>query len=104
MSGRIYKRPLDLAILFSAHVILFPVRLSLWIIIPFFIWFEDRGPVFYTQERVGRNGKIFKVYKFRSMVPDAEKHTGVVWASEHDPRVTKVGRILRATAMEYPER
>jgi lipopolysaccharide/colanic/teichoic acid biosynthesis glycosyltransferase len=100
VSGRNYKRPLDLAILFSAHLILFPGWFLLWFLIPLFIWLEDRGPVFYTQERVGRNGRIFMVYKFRSMVPDAEKHTGAVWASEHDPRVTKVGRILRATAMD----
>lgn len=100
MKDKFYKRPLDLAILFSAHIILFPLWLSLWIIIPLFIWLEDRGPIFYTQERVGRKGKIFKVYKFRSMVPDAEKHTGAVWASAHDPRVTKAGRILRATAMD----
>lgn len=100
MKDKLYKRPLDLAILLSAHLILFPLWLLLWIIIPLLIWLEDRGPIFYSQERVGRNGKIFKAYKFRSMVPDAEKHTGVVWATENDPRVTKVGRILRATAMD----
>jgi len=100
MKDKLYKRPLDLAILLSAHLILFPLWLLLWVIIPLLIWLEDRGPIFYAQERVGRNGKIFKAYKFRSMVPDAEKHTGAVWASENDPRVTKVGRILRATAMD----
>jgi len=100
MKDKLYKRPLDLAILISAHIILFPLWLLLWIIIPLLIWLEDRGPVFYAQERVGRNGKIFKAYKFRSMVPDAEKKTGAVWATENDPRVTKVGRILRATAMD----
>jgi lipopolysaccharide/colanic/teichoic acid biosynthesis glycosyltransferase len=100
LKDKLYKRPLDLAIFLSAHIVLFPVWLSLWILIPLLIWFEDRGPVFYTQERVGRNGRVFRVYKFRSMVPDAEKQTGAVWASEHDPRVTKTGRILRATAMD----
>jgi lipopolysaccharide/colanic/teichoic acid biosynthesis glycosyltransferase len=72
----------------------------LWLIFSIAIWLEDRGPIFYLQERVGRDGKIFKAIKFRSMIPDAEKHSGAVWATENDPRVTKVGRILRATAMD----
>jgi lipopolysaccharide/colanic/teichoic acid biosynthesis glycosyltransferase len=100
MKDKLYKRPLDLAILLSAHLILFPVWLSLWIIIPLLIWLEDRGPVFYKQERVGKGGKIFKALKFRSMIRNAEKETGPVQAVENDPRVTKVGRILRKTAMD----
>jgi len=74
--------------------------LPLWLIFSLAIKLQDGGPVFYTQERMGKGGKIFRVYKFRSMIPDAEKHTGAVWAAEDDPRVTKVGRILRATAMD----
>ncbi|MDH5203589.1 MAG: sugar transferase, partial [Nitrospirota bacterium] len=61
---------------------------------------EDRGPIFYAQERVGENGRIFKALKFRSMIKDAEKETGPVQAVENDPRITKAGRILRATAMD----
>jgi len=72
----------------------------LWLLFASAIKLEDRGPVFYKQKRMGKNGRIFKALKFRSMIPDAEKHTGAVWASENDPRVTKVGRILRATAMD----
>lgn len=72
----------------------------LWLIFSLAIKLEDRGPVFYAQERVGKRGKPFWTIKFRSMVPDAEKHTGAVWASENDPRVTKVGKLLRATAMD----
>lgn len=72
----------------------------LWVLFFVAIKLEDRGPVFYSQGRVGKGDRIFKALKFRSMIPDAEKHTGAVWASENDPRVTKVGRILRATAME----
>jgi Undecaprenyl-phosphate glucose phosphotransferase len=53
------------------------------------------GPVFYTQERMGLDGKAFKVYKFRSMPVDAEDGSGPVWAREDDPRATKVGRWLR---------
>jgi lipopolysaccharide/colanic/teichoic acid biosynthesis glycosyltransferase len=60
----------------------------------------DGGPVFFFQERVGKGGRSFRSYKFRSMVPDADKKFGTVQAAEHDPRVTPVGRILRKTAMD----
>jgi len=53
------------------------------------------GPVFYRQQRVGRGGKLFELFKFRTMINDAEKHVGPVWASKDDGRVTRVGRILR---------
>jgi lipopolysaccharide/colanic/teichoic acid biosynthesis glycosyltransferase len=59
---------------------------------------EDGGRVFYTQERVGQYGKPFRLYKFRSMVEDAESTSGPTWASKHDPRITRVGRLLRRTA------
>jgi lipopolysaccharide/colanic/teichoic acid biosynthesis glycosyltransferase len=72
----------------------------LWLVFSLAIKLEDRGPVFYTQERVGKNGRAFWAIKFRSMIPDAEKHTGVVWASKNDPRMTKLGKILRASAMD----
>ena len=77
-----YKRPFDLLILLGTHILLSPVLVMLWIIIPIAIWLEDRGPVFYMQERVGKNGKIFRLYKFRSMVVDAENITGAVWATK----------------------
>jgi len=95
-----YKRLLDLSILFAAHVFLFPIWAFLWIFIPLFIWLEDGTPIFYIQERSGLNGKVFKALKFRSMVKDAEKATGAVWADENDPRVTRLGRLLRATALD----
>ena len=72
----------------------------LWLLFSLAIKLEDRGSIFYAQERVGKDGRIFRVLKFRSMIPDAEKYTGAVQAVENDPRVTKVGRILRATAMD----
>lgn len=56
---------------------------------------ESRGPIFYTQERVGENGRPFQVLKFRSMVQDAESDGKAVWATEDDPRVTRIGRIIR---------
>jgi sugar transferase (PEP-CTERM system associated) len=58
------------------------------------------GPVLYSQERVGLNGKTFKILKFRSMVVDAEKNRTPQWASEQDPRITKVGRFLRKTRLD----
>jgi lipopolysaccharide/colanic/teichoic acid biosynthesis glycosyltransferase len=60
----------------------------------------DGGPVFFAQERVGRGGRPFQGYKFRSMVPDADSRLGPVQAEEDDPRVTPVGRFLRKTAMD----
>lgn len=61
---------------------------------------EDRGPVFFTQDRVGRDCRVFPAYKFRSMIVDAERLTGAVQATANDPRMTKVGRVLRATAFD----
>ncbi len=100
MPNESFKRPLDLAILVAAHVALAPLFLLMWLVIPLAIWLEDRGPVFYTQSRLGRGGRAFKVYKFRSMARDAEQHTGAVWAADDDPRITRVGRVLRARALD----
>lgn len=61
----------------------------------------SRGPVFYTQERVGQNGRVFKIFKFRTMRADAEVSTGPVWCSgEGDPRITSLGRFLRQTHLD----
>jgi len=72
----------------------------LWLLFGLAVWLEDRGPIFYLQERVGKNGKIFKSIKFRSMKVDAEKGIGPVQARENDLRVTKMGKYLRKTAMD----
>lgn len=64
------------------------------------IWLEDRGPVFYTQERMGLDGRLFRILKFRSMTVDAESQTGATWASEEDPRRTRVGSFLRKTSID----
>jgi sugar transferase (PEP-CTERM system associated) len=61
---------------------------------------DSRGPVIYSQERVGRYGRIFNIYKFRSMIDEAEKDGVAVWASERDPRITRVGRWIRLTRMD----
>jgi lipopolysaccharide/colanic/teichoic acid biosynthesis glycosyltransferase len=64
------------------------------------IYLEDGSPAFYTQIRVGRRGRPFRVYKFRSMIKNAEAQTGAVLATKDDPRITRMGRLLRKTAMD----
>ena len=76
------------------------VSAPLWAAIAVAIKLEDGGPVFFRQPRVGRGGRVFDALKFRSMVPNAEALTGPVQATENDPRVTGVGRLMRATAMD----
>jgi colanic acid biosynthesis glycosyl transferase WcaI len=71
-----------------------------WAVIAVAIKLDDGGPVFYGQERVGKGGQRFRSWKFRSMVPDAGSRFGPLQAAERDPRVTRVGRILRATALD----
>jgi lipopolysaccharide/colanic/teichoic acid biosynthesis glycosyltransferase/VanZ family protein len=90
------KRPFD--VLLSGLGLL--VSAPLWAAIALAVRIEDRGPLFYAQERVGRGGRTFKALKFRSMVVDAEKASGPVQAVANDPRITRVGRVLRATAMD----
>jgi lipopolysaccharide/colanic/teichoic acid biosynthesis glycosyltransferase len=72
----------------------------LWLAIAFAVKLEDRGPVFFAQERTGKFGRTFRALKFRSMHPDAEARSGAIQARAGDPRVTRVGRLLRATAMD----
>lgn len=60
----------------------------------------SKGPILYKQNRVGKNGEIFKIYKLRTMYIDAEKNTGAVWAKENDPRITPIGKILRKTHID----
>jgi lipopolysaccharide/colanic/teichoic acid biosynthesis glycosyltransferase len=72
----------------------------LWLLFGLAIKLEDGGPIFYSQERVGLRGRVFNALKFRSMRPDAEAGVGAVQATENDLRVTRVGRLMRATAMD----
>lgn len=76
------------------------VTLPLMPLIALAIKLGSPGPVFYSQPRVGRGGKIFRIYKFRTMRQDAESSTGAVWAQKNDPRVTTVGRFLRKTRLD----
>lgn len=72
----------------------------LWLVIAALVKLESRGPVFFSQARVGERGRAFEALKFRSMIEDAERAVGPLQATEHDPRVTRVGRLLRSTAMD----
>jgi len=88
---RVVKRLMDITV--SLFVLL--LGLPLWLIVALAIKLGSPGPVFYTQERVGKNGRIFRILKFRSMYQNAESGSGPRWADKDDPRVTPVGRILR---------
>jgi lipopolysaccharide/colanic/teichoic acid biosynthesis glycosyltransferase len=72
----------------------------LWAVLAAAVKLEDGGPVLFRQARVGLDGRTFQALKFRSMIPDAEARTGPVQATEHDPRITRIGRMMRATAMD----
>jgi exopolysaccharide biosynthesis polyprenyl glycosylphosphotransferase len=90
------KRMVDIIV--SALLLL--LTSPLFIVIPILIKLSSRGPVFYTQERLGMNKKPFKLVKFRTMDADAEKHTGPRWASADDPRINAVGKVLRYTRLD----
>jgi len=90
------KRVLDIVVATAGLVLAFP----LWCLIAVAIRLESRGPVFYQQERVGLDGRTFRMYKFRTMVADAERITGPIWCTDGDPRVTRLGAILRSTHLD----
>lgn len=64
------------------------------------IYLDSPGSIFYTQERVGLNGRLFKIIKFRTMIPNAEKQTGAVFATKNDNRITRIGRFMRKTRLD----
>lgn len=90
------KKTFDLIVSISLFIVALPIML----IAALFIFLEDRGPIFYQQERVGKGGKPFNVLKFRSMRKDAETKGTPQFAATRDPRVTRVGRILRALRID----
>ena len=93
---RVAKRIMDVVI--SAIVLL--ILAPLMLLIAAAIKLEDGGPVFFRQKRLTRNGVEFDILKFRSMVVDAEKYAGAVLATDNDPRITKVGRIMRPFGLD----
>ena len=101
------KRVLDLTVSFAAMILLLPV-LTLTAL---FIWIENPGPVFYVQTRVGRNGRHFRFYKFRSMIVNSDKlkqellarnesSDGIIFKMKRDPRITRVGRVIRKFSID----
>jgi sugar transferase (PEP-CTERM system associated) len=88
---RFFKRAVDLLLVLFFGLLLGPFLMFMAILIKL----ESAGPVFFKQDRVGERGRSYVVFKFRSMVKDAEKLSGPVWAQENDSRVTRVGRIMR---------
>ena len=93
---RIVKRAMDILLSSVAMIVAAPVML----LVAAAIKLEDGGPVFYKQYRMTRGGREFAILKFRSMIVDAEKYAGAVLAAEDDPRITTVGKFIRATRLD----
>ncbi|WP_322099564.1 sugar transferase [Gottfriedia endophytica] len=105
------KRTFDILGALLGLVLFSPI----FLVIAFFIKLESKkGPVFFKQERVGKNGKVFNMYKFRSMVPDAEERlqellkyneiSGAMFKIKNDPRLLKIGKFIRKTSLdEFPQ-
>lgn len=91
----LYSRILDIVLSLIGLIIGIPLVIIFGILIKL----EDRGPIIYKQERVGKHGKLFNVYKVRSMRVDAEKY-GAQWAQDNDPRILKVGNFIRKTRID----
>jgi len=92
----VFKRTFDLILGTVVLVMIFPIML----IISLLIKLTSKGPILYKQERVGFDGRLFQMFKFRTMKKDAENETGPIWAGENDPRRTKVGAFLRKTSLD----
>ncbi len=99
MYKHFFKRVLDILISLMA----LPFFILIFIIVAPIIYLTDKGPIFYCGKRIGRNGKIFSMYKFRSMMvnaPDIRLEDGSTYNGEDDPRVTKIGKFLRVTSID----
>jgi hypothetical protein len=93
---RFTKRFLDMVLSLILLIVFLPVMLVLAVLIKL----DSRGPVIFSQDRVGQNRKIYMMHKFRSMVDDAEKDSGPVWADDDDSRITRVGQVIRKLRMD----
>lgn len=92
----IAKRVFDVLVSAAAIIILSP----LFLLATLLIKTTSKGPIIFTQIRVGKDGQLFKIFKFRTMKVDAEKETGPVWAAQDDPRLIPVGKFLRKSHMD----
>lgn len=93
---RVCKRLMDILLCSIAMIVAAPVMA----VVAIAIKLEDGGPVFFKQKRMTRHGREFDILKFRSMIVDAEKYAGAVLATDNDPRITKVGKVIRATRLD----
>lgn len=94
-----FKRILDLVL----AIIALPFWLIILIVVGPMIYFQDKGSIFYNAPRLGKDGKIFKMYKFRSMkmnAPDLRNEDGSTFNAEDDPRLTKIGKFIRKTSLD----
>jgi len=89
--SRILKRMFDVILSIIGILICLPI----WILISLLVKLDSKGPVLYYQSRSGKNGKLFNIIKFRSMISNAESDTGPIWAGSEDSRITKIGSFLR---------
>lgn len=99
MYRKFFKRIIDLTI----SITVFPFFIIMIIIITPFIYLQDKGSIFYNAPRLGKNGRIFKMYKFRSMkmnAKDIRNEDGSTFNAENDPRLTKIGRFIRKTSID----
>lgn len=96
LEKRFIKRTLDLFISVIGLLLTWPIMIIVSIVIKLY----DGGNILFSQERLTRDNKTFNLYKFRTMIVDAEKHTGPTLATEKDPRITPLGRILRSTRLD----
>ena len=92
----IVKRSMDIFVGIIGFILFFPAFLLIGLLIKL----DSSGPIFFVQDRVGKKGRIFKMYKFRTMVKDAEGKTGSVWAVDNDPRTTYIGKFLRSSKLD----
>ncbi len=99
MYKKYFKRIFDLVLALVA----LPFWFIILILIGPIIYFQDKGPIFYNAPRLGKDGRIFKMYKFRSMkvnAPDIRNEDGSTFNSEDDPRLTKIGKFIRKTSLD----
>ena len=96
MYKKYIKRVLDIIFSIVLLIILFPLLL----IVSLLVKFTSKGEIIFKQNRIGKNGKVFKIYKFRSMVQGAETKGTGVYSEKNDSRVTKIGKIIRATSID----
>ena len=96
LGKRFVKRTFDIVTCSLAVILLSP----LYLIIALLVKLSSRGPVFFKQDRVTRDGKVFKMLKFRSMRIDMPEQNGPHWTEENDPRITKIGKLLRKTSLD----